>query len=487
MRMKKYNLTTALNIKIVSVVFLLMLTSTGYNHWFLLAEENAHNKQQLVALTEFLSAKLPPHILGTSVAASPDAKQANKEVRLWLHQELQSIVEAVGVPTPFIKFGFYSKACDTVVAAGPYFDRALLDDADTERFRVFQQTADIRYGEEKNSVLWHGATELIYIRPIKENGEIVGHAFASINQDMVLNALWKRTLNTFGVAFLMLLTCIVIFRELFVKLKKDLHSYAESILDGDVGSYRSEEPEFAPILSYISDQTKQMMRLDRLNITGEMAAGIAHEIRNPMTTVRGMLQFIGNKQEFSRHKENFTLMISELDEANHIITEFLSLAKNKSMKFESIDLNAIIKGVYPLLKADAMYHNCEVRLELQAIAEITADPSSMNQIILNTVKNSIDAMPNGGVITVRTAQTERAVFLSVQDEGIGIPDEIRERIGTPFFTTKDHGTGLGLAICYRIALRHRARLTIASTPGEGTTITIGFARQAPSEPGGETQ
>jgi signal transduction histidine kinase len=282
-------------------------------------------------------------------------------------------------------------------------------------------------------------------------------------------------MNTFLGAFLMLLVCVAIFRELFGKLKKDLRLFAESILDGRTYNCNSQLAEFTPILKYMSEQTEKMTRLDRLNIIGEIAAGIAHEVRNPMTTVRGLLQFMGNKQEFTNHKDKFELMIEEIDRANSIITEFLSLAKNGAMEFSEHNLNTIIREIYPLLHADTLRNNCELAVALDDIPNVLVDQNSIRQLVLNMVRNGLDAMSgNSGVISISTGMAGSKVFLAIKDSGIGIAPEIRDKLGTPFFTTKETGTGLGLAICYRIVQRHSATLTVESELGTGTVFTIGF-------------
>jgi signal transduction histidine kinase len=205
-----------------------------------------------------------------------------------------------------------------------------------------------------------------------------------------------------------------------------------------------------------------------------MAASIAHEVRNPMTTVRGLLQFIGNKPEFGRQKSNFDLMIDEIDRANSIITEFLALAKNNVMEFNERNLNDIIESISPLLQADALRNNCEIVLSLGDVPNVSVDQHSIRQLILNMVRNGLDAMPTGGTITIATQTDGEKVLLSIKDIGIGIPPEIRDKLGTPFFTTKETGTGLGLAVCYRVVHRHGATLTVNSEPGEGTVFTVEF-------------
>lgn len=233
------------------------------------------------------------------------------------------------------------------------------------------------------------------------------------------------------------------------------------------------------ILAVVIDITEkkqlemEMSRLDRLHLIGEMAAGIGHEIRNPMTAVRGFLQLLKEKNECIRHKEYFNLMIDELDRANSIITEFLSLAKDKPVELRTQNLNKILNALSPLITADAFKENIDVIFQLQEIPDLTLSEKEMRQLILNLVRNGLESMEQGGKIIVRTAVENDEVVLSVQDYGNGIKPDILGKIGTPFFTTKENGTGLGLAICYGIASTHNAAIKVETGP-TGTTFIVRF-------------
>ena len=233
------------------------------------------------------------------------------------------------------------------------------------------------------------------------------------------------------------------------------------------------------ILGSITDITelrqyqRELSRLDSLNLIGEMAAGIAHEIRNPMTTVKGFLQLLSEKQEYKLHKNIFTLMVSELDRANSIITEFLSLVKNKPLDLKTQNLNSIIENLFPLIQADAMVADKYVDLDLNRIENLLADGNEMCQLILNLVRNGFEAMSPGGKLTIKTYMINNTVVLVVQDQGKGIDSNAIDKIGTPFFTTKDNGTGLGLATCYSIVTRHNASINFDTGPS-GTTFYASF-------------
>jgi len=218
---------------------------------------------------------------------------------------------------------------------------------------------------------------------------------------------------------------------------------------------------------------QEMARLDRLNLIGEMAAGIAHEVRNPMTTVRGFLQLFRGKKEFTQSREYLDMMIKELDMANSIISEYLALAKNKAVNLKVQSLNSIIEALFPLVQADAMLADKYVQIELGDIPDIFLDKKEINQLMLNFVRNGLEAMSAGGSVTIRTFLDDEAVVLAVQDQGKGMEPEVLNKLGTPFFTTKDNGTGLGMAVCYSIAARHKATINVQTSP-QGTTFFVRF-------------
>jgi signal transduction histidine kinase len=393
---------------------------------------------------------------------------------LELNSKLQPALHNIYTPSGFERYGVYSTRLQRVVAMGPELDKSLLLNADAKVFGDMFQHKIATYGTQSKSAIWYGAEILYFVRPLQYQDEIIGYIFVCDNLDKVKEITFRNYEKTLAGVTLALVVVIMLFQDMFIRLKKELALFAEAIVEGRGKEFESKVAELNPLLHYITDQTDHMARLDRLNIIGEMAASIGHEVRNPLTTVRGFLQFIGNKQEFEKYKSHFLLMMDELDRANSIISEFLSLAKNKVMDFKDCHLNAIIREVTPLLEADALRHNCQLVLDLKDIPSLILDVNSIRQLILNIVRNGIEAMPQGGKLTVSTECCDSAVKLIFCDEGIGIPPEIIDKLGTPFFTTKDNGVGLGLAVCQRIAQRHNAKLVIESPQEGGARFTIMF-------------
>ncbi|HZK54894.1 MAG TPA: PAS domain S-box protein [Desulfosporosinus sp.] len=218
---------------------------------------------------------------------------------------------------------------------------------------------------------------------------------------------------------------------------------------------------------------EEMTRVDRLSLVGQLAAGIGHEIRNPMTTVRGYLQLLSSRPVNITQKPTFDLMISELDRANAIITEFLSLARTKEAELRFQDLNDIVHNLYPLIEADALTQHKQLSFIPGEIPNLELNGNEITQLILNLTRNGLEAMPERGFLIIKSYLEDGKVVLTISDEGCGIPPENLSKLGTPFFTTKDNGTGLGLTICYKIAQSHDAKIHINSS-SNGTTFFIVF-------------
>ncbi|MCY0874768.1 MAG: ATP-binding protein [Firmicutes bacterium] len=236
------------------------------------------------------------------------------------------------------------------------------------------------------------------------------------------------------------------------------------------------EREAAAHLESIARQEAQfateMMRLDKLNLVGEMAAGIGHEVRNPLTTVRGLLQLMEQRAD-DRSKAHYRIMISEIDRANAIITEYLSLAKQSIFNPKHQNINELIESLYPLVQADATIGNKQVQLSLSPVPDLLLDSGQIRQMLLNFLRNGLEAMSEGGTVTIGTYAEGDHVRLLIQDSGGGIPDHVMEKLGTPFVTTKENGTGLGLAVCYAIARNHYATIHLDTGAG-GTSIHVRF-------------
>lgn len=257
------------------------------------------------------------------------------------------------------------------------------------------------------------------------------------------------------------------------------HSADGSIRSGIMNAALINIDDQPCILSTILDNTackqteKQLARMDRLALVGEMAASIGHEIRNPMTSVRGFLQMISDYEATQPYREIFDLMIEELDRANDIISSFLSMASNKKPEMRLQSLSELVAILHPLILSDALRADKNVCLELTGDEQVEINQNEIRQLILNLARNGLEAMSPQGTLTIGTYRDGLEVVLFVKDQGPGLPPIIINSLGTPFLTTKESGTGLGLAVCYSIAARHKASLDLITGP-EGTTFYVRF-------------
>ncbi len=233
------------------------------------------------------------------------------------------------------------------------------------------------------------------------------------------------------------------------------------------------------LLTMISDLTEhkqyehELQRLSQLHLVGEVAAGIGHEVRNPMTTVRGFLQLMLMQGKNTLEPAYLQVMIEELDRANQIITEFLSLAKDHMVQLKRENLNDLIRKILPLIEADASVTGKIITTHLTDVESIEMDNKQITQLILNFIRNALEATGENGWIQLKTYMQDGRAVLVIEDNGPGIPADVVEQIWKPFYTTKENGSGLGLAVCFSIANKHGASIDL-STGKEGTAFYVRF-------------
>lgn len=227
------------------------------------------------------------------------------------------------------------------------------------------------------------------------------------------------------------------------------------------------------IIRDITNQKKteeMLQQTEKLSVVGHLAAGIAHEIRNPLTTIKGFTQLI--KEETKNHYAD--VMLSELNRIDKIVSDLLILAKPEIGQFEKTDLKTVIENVVSLLNTQAIMNNIEIKTDFDGQSFIIeCEPDKLKQVFINVIKNAIEASENNGKITIHTSWLDNEqVLMQVQDEGIGIPPERIPKLGEPFYSTKEKGTGLGLMMCNKIIKAHNGTIKITSEESVGTTVHI---------------
>src|SRR5699024_5593065 len=215
---------------------------------------------------------------------------------------------------------------------------------------------------------------------------------------------------------------------------------------------------------------EMMIRSEKMSVAGQLAAGIAHEIRNPLTSLKGFLQLLqaGVNRKEAYHK----IMVDEIEKMEAITSELLFISKPMTAHKELESLSEMIEDVVTLLRPQAKLKNIEIKLDQKISQDVSCDRSQIKQVFINIVKNAIEAMDDSGSIKIKTHLREKEILIDVIDEGPGIPEEVIHKLGEPFFTTKQNGTGLGLMITQQILERHEGKLEIMQNGDIGTTFRV---------------
>jgi two-component system sporulation sensor kinase A len=234
------------------------------------------------------------------------------------------------------------------------------------------------------------------------------------------------------------------------------------------------------ILSTVKDVTDKkketeilLEKSEKLALVGQMAAGIAHEICNPLTSIKGFIQLF--KSKYKNEEEYFNLVLSELERINLVIGEFLVLSKPTALVFKPKDIRSLLKDVVTLISPQAITNNVHIILECELeITQVVCEESQLKKVFINILKNAIEAMPNGGIIKVKIKKKEtNRISICFIDQGSGIPKDRLLTLGEPFYTTKRKGTGLGLMVSCKVVENHDGeRLMISSKVNEGTRVEV---------------
>lgn len=230
---------------------------------------------------------------------------------------------------------------------------------------------------------------------------------------------------------------------------------------------------YISMLKDISDKKEaeeMMIRSEKMSVAGQLAAGIAHEIRNPLTSLKGFMQLL--QAGVNRKEEYYKIMIDEIEKMETITSELLFISKplTNNKKEETVEI--MVHEIVALLLPQARLKNIDVQWESKDEHLVFCDRSQIKQVLINIVKNAIEAMETFGAIEIFVSKTDEEIEIAIIDDGPGIPKEIIHKLGEPFFTTKKSGTGLGLMITKQILEKHNGRLEIEQNMKAGSTFKI---------------
>jgi two-component system, sporulation sensor kinase E len=239
------------------------------------------------------------------------------------------------------------------------------------------------------------------------------------------------------------------------------------------------------IIGYGKDVTslrlaeERLRRTEKLSVVGELSASVAHEIRNPLTSLKGFVQIL--QVEDPKHQFYYQIMHDELNRINHIVSELLLLAKPQQMKFTRANLNKLLQDVLSLLNTEANLNDIQINFT-SSLRElwIECEPNQLKQLFINIIKNAMESSQKGGVVSISLEEEEiEFVSIKVMDKGCGISKERLDRIGEPFYSSKEKGTGLGLTVSYKIVQSHNGSIQFESEQNVGTNVTINLPIQQP--------
>jgi PAS domain S-box-containing protein len=223
----------------------------------------------------------------------------------------------------------------------------------------------------------------------------------------------------------------------------------------------------------LKDKEELIRKSEKLSIVGELAAAVAHEVRNPLTSIKGFLQLLQSKATEDKDIRYYDIMLSEIERINFIVSEFMVLSKPQSVIYQNENISSILTDVITLLETIAIVKNIEVTKELETDIMVNCEANQIKQVLINIFKNAIEAVPKNGKIDINVTKWEEdTVRIRFTDNGRGIPSELLSRLGEPFYTTKEKGTGLGLMVSFKIIEEHRGTITIESEINKGAIVDI---------------
>lgn len=239
-------------------------------------------------------------------------------------------------------------------------------------------------------------------------------------------------------------------------------------------SFNEMSRKMATDIEHLRSLNEQLARAERLAAMGTLAAGVAHEVNNPLASISSLVQMMKTDADVDT-KEKLSLISAQIERITQVTKDLTDFARVRPAARKSVDINAVVESSIRLASFDSGFQRLEIVRQLTGdLPEIHADGDQLQQVILNLLLNARDAMPNGGKLTVATSQSAAEISVSVEDSGLGIDESFRKQLFDPFFTTKPagKGTGLGLAVCYGIVTAHNGRIDVESNNGSGTKFTI---------------
>lgn len=382
-----------------------------------------------------------------------------------LNEALWEYTDLVASSYPGIGVGYYSKELDAIITYGPssqYGRTVGVSISESHEGRLVMATGLPRV-QEGNLVR---GSIMNAMHPIIRNNKIIGYIWSNELMEDIRDQLWYMRVSMFMIIVLAIIIGILASTRLIDSLASNVERIKEGVnnLKGNLKNLLPvQKGEFGEIAIAVNDLAReleakrlleeQVRRAERLELVGEVAAGLAHEIRNPLMAIRGFAQLIQENETNDEAKEYLNVIVRESDRMDHLIGELLCLSRPVSTtSISPVAVNTVVERAMLLMVNQARQNEITLRNGLcPNLPEVMVDGEQLKQVVLNVLINAMQSIGKGGIIGVYTSYDpdNNWVSIRVSDTGKGIEPEIMDRIFTPFFTTKEKGTGLGLAVVQR--------------------------------------
>jgi len=330
--------------------------------------------------------------------------------------------------------------------------------------------------------------EKIYsIQPVHTIAQTENKWFVVVGADkkqvfQPLNDLLTRYLTIYSIVFVSIILAVYLLTRTLVRPVQDLVEATEDFIEGkefvvsDKSSFEEMEKlhlAFLRMMETIEDREKEIVRTEKLKYVGQLAAGVAHEIRNPLTTIKGFFQLLKSHDHDKTLIEKYSdVMLHEVDRVNVFVTQLLDLAKPHQLEWEKLDLKDFIDEIIDTYTSPIPSSHVKLINGLTQSVFVYSDKNRLRQVLLNVLNNSYEAIDGKGQIELRMTAVSQYVNVMIRDDGKGISSENLKNIGMPFYTTKPDGNGLGVATCIQIMEELKGKFQIESTYSEGTKVTL---------------
>lgn len=448
----------------------------------------AEKQQKLFGATHFLDNSL--HGSYVDILRRHGAETADRATQIEiLNSELAQVTDEVARAYPGIGVGYYNLDLDAIITYGPsqvYSEKVGLPISESHQGRIVMATGiprvqegDLVRGQIMNAM-----------HPLLRNGKVIGYVWANeltVNITAQINAIvWQIAgsvllcliIGSLGVAKVInyLATDIEGINYGVRKIREDL-SYRLQPPQGEVGEIATAINEMAQALEAQQRREEQVQRADRLSLIGEMASGIAHEIRNPLMAIKGFAQLQGEDTTAQEHKEYSEIIVREVDRMNQLIEQLLYFARPTVEHINPVNISHVLDNTLMLVKMQTKLSHLRFSVQTDSwLPMVMANDEQLEQVFLNILLNAVQSMNNEGTvkIAVRYSPTEQQVSVSFTDSGAGIAPENIDRLFDPFFTTKATGTGLGLSVAQHIMELWGGKIVVESEVGIGSTFKVIF-------------